>query len=149
VHNTAGDVVKELQIPSRGLTLDYASCMTVVRDQVWCGLSSGGIVVYKDKELFLELPEGHAGPVSCIAWSERTETVWTGGGDHCIIGWSTKENKRRADLVLSGHTDWVRCLLVCNGRLWSGSDDKTIRIWPEGRVLFTFLRFFVFFQKKI
>jgi WD40 repeat protein len=62
--------------------------------------------------------------------SERTKTVWTGGGDFNILGWSAMDKKRNG-VCLQGHTDWVRCLLVCNGRLWSGSDDKTIRMWAE------------------
>ncbi len=132
VHDKRGEKVLDLRVPSRGLTLDYATCMAVVEGrEVWCGLSSGGVCVYRDGLLMEEMPDGHKGPVSAIAWSERTKTVWTGGGDFAIIGWSATEKKRNAGEPLKGHTDWVRCLLVCNGRLWSGSDDKTIRMWPE------------------
>jgi hypothetical protein len=133
VHDRRGNKLQELQIPSRGLTLDYATCLAVVEGrEVWCGLSSGGVCVYRDGALAEEMPDGHKAPVSSIAWSERAKTVWTGGGDHVILGWSVPEKKRASLAPLEGHTDWVRCLLVCNGRLWSGSDDKTIRMWPEG-----------------
>jgi len=30
---------------------------------------------------------------------------------------------------LSGHTDWVNCMIVSGGRLYSGSEDNTIRVW--------------------
>ena len=34
--------------------------------------------------------------------------------------------------TLEGHTDWVRTLQVLpDGRIVSGSDDKTIKIWSE------------------
>ena len=43
--------------------------------------------------------------------------------------------------TLKGHTDLVNCLVVLpNGNLGSGSDDKTIKIWNinNGSVLKTF-----------
>jgi hypothetical protein len=120
-----------LQIPSRGLTVDYASCMVFVpgANEVWCGLSSGGVCTYKNRALAQESDDGHLGPVTCMAWSERAKLMWTGGGDGKLICWSAAEKRRVG--TLEGHADWVRCLLVCNGRLWSGSDDKTIRVWNE------------------
>jgi hypothetical protein len=48
---------------------------------------------------------------------------------------STAEDKRQlhSSLLLEGHSDWVRALAVLpDGRLASGSDDGTIKIWvPE------------------
>ena len=83
--------------------------------------------MYRDGDLAEEMAEeGHKGPVTCMVFSERSKTVWTGGGDCCLLGWSVAE-KKRSGAPLVGHTDWVRCLLVCNGRLWSGSDDKVRR----------------------
>ena len=32
-------------------------------------------------------------------------------------------------LQLQGHTGWVGCLTVANGRVYSGSGDKTVRVW--------------------
>jgi WD40 repeat protein len=131
VHDRRGTLLDELKIPSRGLTVDYASCMVFVAgaDEVWCGLSSGGVCTYKKRALAEESEDGHLGPVTCMAWSERAKLMWTGGGDGKLISWSAADKRRQGSL--EGHADWVRCLLVCNGRLWSGSDDKTIRIWNE------------------
>lgn len=133
IHNVSGDLLQELQIPSRGLTLDYASCMVFANGEVWCGLSSGGLCAYTSEgALCAEIAEGHSGPITCIAWNERADTLWTGGGDNKILGWDRKKRSRLDSPPLEGHGDWIRCLLVCNGRVWSGSDDKTVRIWPEG-----------------
>ncbi len=31
-----------------------------------------------------------------------------------------------------GHTNAVRCLLVVDKTIWSGADDRSIRVWPFG-----------------
>ena len=31
--------------------------------------------------------------------------------------------------TLTGHTDWVKCLIIDDGKLYSSSDDSTIKIW--------------------
>ena len=55
--------------------------------------------------------------------------VLTGGGDRKIIGWSVSDQSKL--VVLEGHADWVRCMAFCKqGKLWSGGDDKTVKIWP-------------------
>ncbi len=80
VHDRRGILLREMKIPSRGLTLDYASCLVqTAPHEVWCGLSSGGICVYRDGAIAEESDDGHQGPVTCIAYSERTKLVWTGG----------------------------------------------------------------------
>lgn len=96
---------------------------------VWCGLSSGGVCIYRDGVLVDERDEGHLGPITCIAWSERAGLVWTGGGDCKLLSWSVKDHSRVG--VLGGHKDWIRCLLVSSGKLWSGGDDATVCVWPE------------------
>ena len=39
-----------------------------------------------------------------------------------------KSSAMRAN-VLRGHTNWVSCVAVAEGRIISGSDDHTLRIW--------------------
>ena len=31
--------------------------------------------------------------------------------------------------IMRGHTAWVNCLAIHENKLYSGSDDKTIRVW--------------------
>ena len=40
LHDKEGELVRELQIPSRGLTLDYATCMVKAGSEIWCGMEN-------------------------------------------------------------------------------------------------------------
>jgi WD40 repeat protein len=36
----------------------------------------------------------------------------------------------KCDITFTGHTDWIRCVAILpDGRIVSGSDDQTIKIW--------------------
>ena len=53
----------------------------------------------------------------CSASKDKTLRIWD------LVSQTTEK-------VLTGHTDYVRCLLYLpDGRILSGSDDKTMRIW--------------------
>ena len=41
--------------------------------------------------------------------------------------WDVDTHKHLA--TLEGHTDWVTCLTLYGNKLFSGSDDRTIRVW--------------------
>eukprot|EP01135_Chromosphaera_perkinsii_P009103 Nk52_evm1s1626 gene=Nk52_evmTU1s1626 len=78
--------------------------------------------------------KGHQAPVTSVAVCRSTkeeegEVLFTGSWDKSIIKWDTKSKEVLA--VLSGHTDFVKCLAVTkDGRyLFSGSSDATIRQW--------------------
>ena len=50
------------------------------------------------------------------------------GGPSLIRVWDLQ--RRTLDAEISGHADWVRALLALpDGRLLSGSDDKTVKVW--------------------
>ena len=52
---------------------------------------------------------------------------------HVIRVWDVK--RCALDVVISGHTNWVNALVALHdGRLLSGSDDRTLKVWDE-RVL--------------
>jgi WD40 repeat protein len=43
-----------------------------------------------------------------------------------IRAWNIETAETR---VFMGHKGWVLCLVINNGRLFSASDDRTIRVW--------------------
>ena len=53
----------------------------------------------------------------CSASKDKTLRIWN-------------LQNQTTEKTLIGHTDYVRCLLYLpDGRILSGSDDKTMRIW--------------------
>ena len=53
----------------------------------------------------------------CSASKDKTLRIWN-------------LQNQTTEKILMGHTDYVRCLMYLpDGRILSGSDDKTMRIW--------------------
>lgn len=54
------------------------------------------------------------------------EYIFVAGVDPIIRSFDLEKGEPR---MYQGHTGWVYCLEVHNGRLYSGGDDKSIKIW--------------------
>ena len=54
-------------------------------------------------------------------------TVFSGcsSGDIVVSNWATGEREG----MLEGHEECVNALTVCGGKLHTGSDDNTIKVW--------------------
>eukprot|EP01062_Namystynia_karyoxenos_P076894 TRINITY_DN7626_c1_g1_i1.p1 TRINITY_DN7626_c1_g1~~TRINITY_DN7626_c1_g1_i1.p1 ORF type:complete len:362 (+),score=104.81 TRINITY_DN7626_c1_g1_i1:84-1169(+) len=64
--------------------------------------------------------------IMCVAFAEGL--MFAGGnvnGEICIVDAATGSLLD----VMTGHREAVSCLCVAHGRLWSGSSDRTIRLW--------------------
>ena len=70
----------------------------------------------------------HAGLVYTIAVDRigATPVVFSGSADFTVCQFSAKGKFLR---LFAGHSGGVRCLLPLGGRLYSGADDKHIRVW--------------------
>jgi len=74
-------------------------------------------------------PHGELGhEVLCLEYNPKNSTIITGGNTNEINIWKMMEN---GELVatLRGHEDAVTCMVLDQNYLFSGSDDKTIRVW--------------------
>eukprot|EP00727_Mastigamoeba_balamuthi_P012096 m51a1_g7509 putative wd-40 repeat-containing protein (762) ;mRNA; f:290796-293396 len=126
----SGKMLRRTQAPGK-LDSDVATCMCVVGPYVWVGCSDGRVSVFNGATSALvqrlrATPHG-AAAVTCMAASARF--VWTGSADCTLVAWDRETGEPRA--TLRGHENWVRALAPVGPRLWSASDDATIRIWDE------------------
>ncbi|CAD2217727.1 WD domain, G-beta repeat, putative [Angomonas deanei] len=112
--------------------------------QMWLGLSSGTIEVHNAEsfELIRQLHK-HISGVYCLAHNSSMKCVFSGSSDFHIAQWRVTDG--RLLRVISGHSNYIRCLFSERAALVSGSDDGTIRVWnaSSGDLLYTAL-----FHKK-
>ena len=70
----------------------------------------------------------HAGMVTALAVDG--DIAASGGNDGVVMLWSTATNELLA--TLSGHTSAISALLIAGARVFSGSWDKSVRVWDVG-----------------
>ncbi|EPY33778.1 hypothetical protein STCU_01988 [Strigomonas culicis] len=111
------------------------TCAATGQLQMWLGLLSGTIDVYEGASRGRKGParypllrqlRKHLSCVYCMAESEG-RSVFSGSSDFYIAQWRVRDGQLLR--VLSGHTNYVRCLLAERAALISGSDDGTVRVW--------------------
>jgi serine/threonine protein kinase/WD40 repeat protein len=85
-------------------------------------------------------PQGHDGPVLCVAVSPDGKLVASGGSDRAIKLWNLGEWKKGDALppvrtLPAMHTDVIRSLTFSpNGKLLaSASNDQSVMVWDVGR----------------
>lgn len=94
--------------------------------QMWMGLSSGAIEVYtEDYQLRRHLSK-HLSGVYCLA-QYRGAVVYAGSTDFTITQWRVQDGQLLR--VLTGHSNYVRCLYAEGNALVSGADDNAVRVW--------------------
>lgn len=108
---------------------------------LWVGAASGEICVYpvevSDPEMTgasvqaAKVWAAHNGGVTCLMGLEERQKggglVWSAGADWTIKLWA--EGGVQPLATLAEHTLPVSCLMLCGSQLYSGSNDKTIRVW--------------------
>ena len=83
---------------------------------------------------------GHSGWITCLLYASGN--VWSGSSDKTIRLWNAKvpylsffrsNGFKNGNLikVVQGHIGWIWCLQAVGFQVWSGSSDKTIRIWQS------------------
>jgi WD40 repeat protein len=78
-----------------------------------------------------EMPYTHPQPVRSVAIgaSSSVPYVVTAGTEGTILAWRFEGGQFIKLSVCEGHIRAVTCLLIHNDILWSGSADRTLRVW--------------------
>jgi WD40 repeat protein len=72
---------------------------------------------------------GHAGAVSCVAYSRNGERIVSGGFDKTIKVWDAVSGKEL--LSIKGHTGGVLSVALSpdGNRIVSGGTDGNVKVW--------------------
>lgn len=70
---------------------------------------------------------GHQGPVMSLLWEPDEHRVISGSRDATVRVWDLRNGKCLH--VMSGHSDWVKCLAAEGDLLLSGSCDGKVKAW--------------------
>jgi WD40 repeat protein len=86
-------------------------------------------------EAALAVLEGHAGPVSCLAFLPDGARLISGSWDKTVRIWPAAGGRELA--VLQGHEDWITCVACdpAGSKVASGARDGTVRVWDVERGL--------------
>ena len=98
-------------------------CVWTAEGELTCSLNLASATASAETE---DDPEPYYALGLC--WVDDA-TLAIGGGSHDVAVWKLEENNLRFSLACHDHEDSIRCLAACNGRLASGSDDCTVRVW--------------------
>jgi LysM repeat protein/WD40 repeat protein len=103
-------------------------CMLEVGENVWCGFNDGfvRILAKRDKAPVMNLSR-HTGPVTSIVQQSSGKYVFSASIDFTILQWDAADFSFAGRFI--GHTSGVRSLATHVDRLFSGSDDGSIRAW--------------------
>jgi WD40 repeat protein len=71
--------------------------------------------------------EGHEGPVNSLCLTPDGARLITGGDDHTVRVWGTRD--WQVQHVLHGHEGYVREVAASDTVIVSGSEDDTVRFW--------------------
>ena len=67
---------------------------------------------------------GSRDPIKALLVTEKY--LFVAGCDPIIRGFNLENGECK---IYQGHNGWVYCLEVLDGKLFSGGDDKTLKIW--------------------
>ena len=98
-------------------------CVWTAEGELKCSLNLASATAVAENE---DDPEPYY--VLGLCWVDDA-TLAIGGGSHDVAVWKLEEGNLRFSLACHDHEDSIRCLAACNGRLASGSDDCTVRVW--------------------
>ncbi|KAK8627354.1 hypothetical protein V6N13_134967 [Hibiscus sabdariffa] len=92
----------------------------------------------KNKHSLVLTLEKHKSAINALALSDDGTVLYSGACDRSILAWEREsggdDGEWRMVLLgaLRGHTKAILCLTVVRDLIFSGSADKTVRIWRRG-----------------
>ena len=121
----SGDLIKKIQANSTETTqtyLFYVNDIQVINGAVWTCSSDGCIRVYDPSGNSLVVQSHqHMCSIKCIAATRDGRFSWSGSED-----WTILQRDGVGNVVghLTGHTSWVRCLLIVTVKEGGGEDEE-------------------------
>ncbi len=102
----------------------------VVHDKTLFAVDEALVISMLRKGRVIKKLSGHTGKIRCMAF--LGDSMFSGGEDKTLRRWNVRNGLLQE--VLQGHTDSVVDLKACpeQGRLFSASDDGTVREWTLG-----------------
>lgn len=84
----------------------------------------------ENKHSLVATLEKHMSGINALALSTDGSVLYSGACDRSIVVWEKDDDGNMVVLgALRGHTQSILCLAVVSDLVFSGSADKTIRIW--------------------
>lgn len=125
VRNAHDDAINAIEISNDGL--------------VYTGSADKKIKVWKKhegdkKHTLVATLEKHKSAVNALALNMDGSILYSGACDRSIIVWEKDggTNHMVVSGALRGHTRAILCLAVVSDLVFSGSADKTVRVWRRG-----------------
>eukprot|EP00249_Psilotum_nudum_P000261 c1110_g1_i1 orf=300-1550(-) len=87
---------------------------------------------YDQKQHYLVTTlEGHRSAVNALALSPDGQKLYSAGSDGLVIAWRRRVDNTHISMIgiLEGHRRAVLCLCTAGSLVFSGSADKTVRVW--------------------
>ena len=84
---------------------------------------------HTDRVLAITITGGADGKVLLTASADKTVRKWDLNEDGAPKKFNSSKGAYESTARFEGHTDWVSCLVVAEGSLFSGSWDSSIRKW--------------------
>ena len=113
-------------------------CLIMDDGKLYSGSEDRTIKIWNcSTDTLIKTLTGHTGWVYCLTINDGM--LYSGNYDHSIMVWNCSNHELITTLGVpeehdvegeyEGHTDWVNCLTINDGKLYSGSADKTIKVW--------------------
>ena len=117
---------------------DIVWCLIIDDGKLYSGSDDYTIKIWNcSSDTLIKTLTGHTGPVHCVTINDGT--LYSGSWDHSIKVWNCSNHKLITTLGVpeehdeegeyEGHTHWVECLTINDGKLYSGSWDCSIKVW--------------------
>ena len=124
------EFLKELPSPSG------AGCHSIYSqgDSIYVGYGNCQIIKWSKTTRqrmgnFIGHTGGHGSAVRAIDFDSSTGTLFSAADDRTLRSWDTSLFQMKS--TYKGHTASVLTLAVIGERIWSGSEDQTLKIWNK------------------
>ncbi len=117
---------------------EYIECLIIDDGKLYSGSRDNTIKIWNcSTDTLIKTLTGHTDYLRCLTINDGK--LYSGRWDNSIMVWNCSNHKLTTTLgvpeehdeegVDEGHTSWVMCLTINDGKLYSGSWDKTVKVW--------------------
>jgi WD40 repeat protein len=117
---------------------DFVHCLIIDDGKLYSSSDDSTIKIWNcSTDTLITTLEGHTDCVWCLTINDGK--LYSGSSDHSIMVWNCSNHKLITTLgapeehdeegQYEGHTDYVVCLTINDGKVYSGSWDETIKVW--------------------